>query len=69
MIASVCYCGEENCLHFAADYPWCRPCADHHRPPECAIDQQGHALAQCGCRLENVEANDHRPTCCYYEVS
>lgn len=22
-------------------YTWCRPCGEYHRPPECAIDQQG----------------------------
>ena len=25
-------------------YEWCRPCAEWHRPPECAIDEQGRAL-------------------------
>lgn len=22
-------------------YDWCRPCREYHRPPECAIDQDG----------------------------
>jgi hypothetical protein len=22
-------------------YEWCRPCREYHRPPECAIDEQG----------------------------
>lgn len=22
-------------------YTWCRPCVDYHRPPECAIREDG----------------------------
>jgi hypothetical protein len=25
-------------------YDYCRPCREWHRPPECAIDEQGRAL-------------------------
>lgn len=34
----ICLCGDPDCMQFAFDYPWCRPCEDHHRSPECAID-------------------------------
>ena len=43
-----CYCGDEECMHFQLDYPWCRPCGDHHRPPECALDSEGRALRPDG---------------------
>jgi hypothetical protein len=25
-------------------YDWCRPCQEWHRPPECAIDQDGEPV-------------------------
>lgn len=43
-----CHCGEDDCLHLACDYPWCRPCQEHHRAPECPVDEHGRALAPCG---------------------
>lgn len=46
--ATACACGDDDCLHFTLDYPWCRPCEEHHRPPECPVDAQGRALAPCG---------------------
>ncbi|AZV00783.1 hypothetical protein SEA_KIKO_62 [Gordonia phage Kiko] len=46
--AAECACGEADCDFFAFDYPWCRPCGEHHRLPECAISTQGQALAPCG---------------------
>lgn len=45
---TVCACGDDDCLHFAFDYPWCRPCEEHHRAPECPVDEQGRSLAPCG---------------------
>lgn len=45
---AVCGCGDTDCLHLVAGYPWCCPCDEHHRLPECAIDEQGRALAPCG---------------------
>jgi hypothetical protein len=43
-----CGCGDRECLHNEVGYPWCRSCREHHRPPECPIDEHGHALAPCG---------------------
>ncbi len=28
-------------VHRDLGYEWCRPCAEWHRPPECAIDEDG----------------------------
>lgn len=47
----VCYCGDPDCWHWGPSYRgylFCRPCGEHHRPPECAIDEHGHALAPDG---------------------
>lgn len=62
-----CKCGEDDCLHFAFDYPWCRPCQEHHRAPECNVDEQGRSLMSCGCAWEVVEAGD--PTDAHYAES
>lgn len=43
-----CACGDSDCDYLAAGYLWCRPCREHHRPPECAVDVQGRSLAPCG---------------------
>lgn len=43
-----CLCGEADCLFLAVGYPLCRPCDEHHRPPECAINPEGRALMWCG---------------------
>lgn len=43
-----CACGDDTCLHYQCGYPLCRPCDEHHRAPECAIDQHGRPLAPCG---------------------
>lgn len=43
-----CGCGEQGCEYLALGYPWCRSCSEHHRAPECAVDQHGRALAPCG---------------------
>lgn len=43
-----CACGDSECLNLACGYPWCRSCGDHHRPPECSVDEQGRALAPDG---------------------
>lgn len=48
-------CGDD-CWHAAFGYPWCRPCGEHHRPPECAIDDQGRSLMSCGCAWSVIEA-------------
>lgn len=47
-VVSVCACGDADCLHFEVNYPWCRPCEEHHRAPECPVDEQGRSLAPCG---------------------
>lgn len=38
-----CRCGEGDCPNFDAGYPWCRPHGEHHRPPECPVDECGTA--------------------------
>lgn len=43
-----CVCGDPDCDYLAVGYPWCRPCHEHHRPPECAVDEHGRSLAPCG---------------------
>ena len=62
-----CLCGEDDCMNFACDYPWCRPCHEHHRPPECDVDDQGRPLMSCGCAWEVVEAGGHRIEAHYAE--
>lgn len=47
-IPDPCLCGDASCAHFQAGYPFCRPCDEHHRGPECAIDADGNALASDG---------------------
>lgn len=45
----VCACTDgADCVHYQAYYPFCRPCGEHHRPPECPIDEQGRALSPEG---------------------
>lgn len=39
-----CLCGEDDCWYLAAGYPYCRSCEEHHRPPECPIDERGRSL-------------------------
>lgn len=60
-----CGCGDavEDCMHQACGYPWCRPCGEHHRAPECPVDQQGRALAACGHPWSDVEAPGHGDVC------
>jgi hypothetical protein len=50
-----CACGEDGCAHFDCGYPWCRPCKEHHRPPECAVNERGESLAPCGCTWAETE--------------
>jgi hypothetical protein len=57
--AVVCACGDADCMQFAFDYPWCRPCEDHHRLPECPVDEQGRSLAACGHPWEDTEDPAH----------
>lgn len=57
-----CPCGDADpagCLHLNAGYPFCRPCGEHHRAPECPIDVHGQALAPCGCPWDLTDAPDH----------
>lgn len=42
---------EENgapCMFFELGYPWCRSCAEHHRAPECSINEKGQSLSPDG---------------------
>ena len=44
MDAEECHeCGNE-CWHMDNGYFWCRPCGEHHRGSECAIDKDGRSL-------------------------
>lgn len=52
--APVCLCGDTDCLHLQVGYPFCRPCEEHHRGPECAIDDQGRALSPDGTPWEDL---------------
>lgn len=50
-VPDLCRCGDPECWHWSADYrgyPFCRPCGDHHRAPECAVDEHGRALRPDG---------------------
>ena len=50
-----CHCGDHECWHWSPSYYgylFCRPCGEHHRPPECAIDEQGRALRWDGTRWD-----------------
>ena len=62
-----CGCGDlvEDCLHQACGYPWCRPCAEHHRAPECPVDEQGRPLAPCGHPWAQVEEQGHPDVCAW----
>lgn len=44
-----CACGQDDCDQLAFGYPWCRTCQDHHRMPECEVNEAGEPLAPCGC--------------------
>lgn len=43
-----CFCGDEDCDYLAFGYPYCRSCGEHHRLPECPVDQDGVALRPDG---------------------
>lgn len=62
-----CACGEDDCEFLDYGYPYCRSCAEHHRPPECAVNQAGQALARCGCPWDdvNTDADDRHRADCY----
>lgn len=59
-LADRCGCGDADCLHLAAGYPWCRPCGEHHRAPECAVDGDGVPLAPCGHPWDYEHADGER---------
>lgn len=69
-----CPCGGDTfgggggCAYVSMGYPWCRPCEDHHRPPECAIDELGRALMGCGCPWDqcvcDFDLYDDNPSSC-----
>ncbi len=46
---------EPGCMYFDFGYPWCRSCAEHHRPPECPVDEQGYSLTFDGERWEDFD--------------
>lgn len=56
-------CGTD-CWHLPG-YPWCRACQEHHRLPMCDVDEQGRALASCGCPWEVIDPpnGQHLPGC------
>ena len=47
-----CPCNDPECWFWSPllypGYPYCRPCDDHHRAPECAVDMRGRALRSDG---------------------
>lgn len=49
-----CQCGDADCMYIQVGYPFCRPCDEHHRPPECAIDEHGRALNWEGTPWEEL---------------
>jgi len=68
-----CLCGDDDpqgCIYLNSGYPYCRSCAEHHRPPECAINEQGQSLALCGCPWDAIEVptDPHAASCRVYEV-
>jgi hypothetical protein len=50
-----CACGDDDCWYLPG-YPYCRSCGDHHRAPECDIDEQGRALDPFGVPWEVADA-------------
>jgi hypothetical protein len=61
-----CACGDaspEGCGQLVFGYPYCRSCGDHHRMPECAVNEHGEALAQCGHTWAEVDKPDHYDWC------
>lgn len=43
-VDETCRCEDGDDCWYMPGYPWCRPCKEHHRAPECDIDEQGRAL-------------------------
>ena len=55
-----CLCGDpDECDYKVFGYPYCRPCAEHHRPPECPVDEQGRSLSPCGHPWDDNCVADH----------
>lgn len=55
-----CMCGDPDCWHFEADYPYCRPCDEHHRAPECDVDEQGRSLSPFGEPYDESQTVSYR---------
>lgn len=39
-----CLCDDDDldgCMYLTFGYPYCRPCEEHHRAPECPVDEYG----------------------------
>ena len=55
-----------DAAYITMGYVWCRPHEEWHRPPECAINEQGQPLMPCGC-IEDHEYQTasifHREEC------
>lgn len=64
-----CACGEPDCPNFACGYPWCRPCAEHHRPPECPVDETGEPLAPCGCTWAETQQPGYYDRPCRHDLA
>jgi hypothetical protein len=54
---TLCRCGDIEC-EFTPMVGWtyCRPCGEHHRGQECAINSVGQALAPCGCPWSETQS-------------
>jgi hypothetical protein len=66
-----CRCGVIDCIYYAdhGDYPWCRPCEDHHRPPECEVNEQGEGIAFCGCTHTVLDGYNNRGELCPHSLA
>lgn len=58
-VPEYCHCGDRECWHWSPNYYGylhCRPCGEHHRPPECAVDEHGRALKSDGTPWDDESA-------------
>lgn len=59
-----CPCGDPDwCLDVMLGQPWCRPCGEHHRPPECPVNEAGESLAPCGHTWQATSEQSHYDWC------
>jgi hypothetical protein len=61
VVAERCLCGDDDCWYFDAGYPYCRSCREHHRPPECPVDEQGRSLNPSGEPWDDASSQKEQP--------